>query len=247
MSPITHRHALALALTAGGFISSCIMAGGGPVTTTNVDAASPKTSDDTLAKVGDFAVISDQAKRSQALFIEAGKVLQHPRCLNCHPNDDRPRQRDLETHVPAVLRGDDDHGIVGLRCDSCHQMQNVQGTRVPGAPKWGLAPLSMAWQGKSLGEICEQLKDKQRNGGKTLDEIVDHTAHDALVAWGWTPGADREPAPGTQQAFGELFAAWVETGAHCPPHDPTTAVFPADAIIKTSNATTTSKATGAQR
>jgi hypothetical protein len=27
----------------------------------------------------------DQASRSIALFREAGKVLQHPRCLNCHP------------------------------------------------------------------------------------------------------------------------------------------------------------------
>ena len=40
--------------------------------------------------------------------------------------------------------------------------------------------------------------------------------HDELVAWGWAPGADREPAPGTQEAFGALVAAWVETGAECP-------------------------------
>ena len=29
----------------------------------------------------------------------------------------------------------------------------------------------MAWEGKSLGQICEQIKDPARNGGKTLDEI----------------------------------------------------------------------------
>ena len=30
------------------------------------------------------------------------------------------------------------------------------------------------------------------------------------------PGADREPAPGTQEQFGAIIAAWVQTGAECP-------------------------------
>jgi hypothetical protein len=87
---------------------------------------------------------------------------------------------------------------------------------VPGAPKWALAPAEMAWEGKSLAHICAQLKDPKRNGGKTLTQIVEHTAHDPLVAWGWSPGADRQPAPGTQQQFGALVQAWMDTGAHCP-------------------------------
>ena len=40
----------------------------------------------------------------------------------------------------------------------------------------------------------------RRNGGKALAAIVEHNAHDELVGWGWHPGADREPAPGTQAA-----------------------------------------------
>jgi hypothetical protein len=75
----------------------------------------------------------------------------------------------------------------------------------------------MAWDGKAPRAICEQLKDPKRNGGKTLAQIAHHNAHDELVAWGWRPGADREPAPGTQKQFGALFEAWVETGAECPP------------------------------
>jgi hypothetical protein len=50
-----------------------------------------------------------------------------------------------------------------------------------------------------------------------LPQIVDHSAHDALVAWGWAPGSEREPAPGSQAQFAALIAAWVETGAECPP------------------------------
>jgi hypothetical protein len=74
----------------------------------------------------------------------------------------------------------------------------------------------MAWVGRSPHAICEQLKDPKRNGGKTLAQIVEHNAHDELVGWGWKPGAGREPAPGTQEQFGAIVAAWVETGAECP-------------------------------
>jgi hypothetical protein len=87
---------------------------------------------------------------------------------------------------------------------------------IPGNPAWHLAPIEMAWVGKSLGEICQQLKDPARNGGRDLSKIVEHMSHDSLVGWGWNPGEGREPAPGTQAEFGELIKAWVDTGAACP-------------------------------
>ena len=65
-------------------------------------------------------------------------------------------------------------------------------------------------------QICEQLKDRARNGGKSLDEIVHHAEKDELVAWGWSPGADRTKAPGTQAKFGALVRAWAASGAVCP-------------------------------
>jgi len=74
----------------------------------------------------------------------------------------------------------------------------------------------MAWVGKGPHALCEQLKDPARNGGKTLAQIADHAAHDKLVAWGWSPGADRTPALGTQAQFGALVAAWIQDGAACP-------------------------------
>ena len=79
-----------------------------------------------------------------------------------------------------------------------------------------MAPLSMAWQQKSLAQICAQIKDPARNGGKTLAQIQEHMAHDTLVGWGWHPGGTREPAPGTQEQLGALTAAWIATGAECP-------------------------------
>ena len=182
-------------------------------------AATPRLPSD-LRDPASFSGIVDPVERSRALFMEASRVMLHPRCVNCHPSDDSPRQRDAhELHNPPVLRGDDDKGIPGLRCDSCHQDRNVELARVPGTPGWHLAPKSMPWLDKTPGAICKQVKDPKRNGGKTLAQIVDHSAHDKLVAWGWAPGSGREPAPGNQPRFGALMAAWVETGAACPPEE----------------------------
>lgn len=163
-----------------------------------------------------FAGIRDPAARSAALFTEAGKVLQHSRCLNCHPDGDRPSQGTGYPHQPPVQRGADGLGVTAMRCPACHQAANFDPGRVPGHPQWHLAPASMAWQRRSLSEICAQVKDPARNGGHSLAEIVEHMAHDSLVGWAWNPGAGREPAPGTQAAFGALMKAWVESGARCP-------------------------------
>lgn len=177
----------------------------------------PEVAPGELRAVAAFDGIGDRGARSQALFLEMGRVLMHPRCLNCHPNGDVPHQgMEMSLHDPPVLRGPKDRGVVGMECAGCHQDRNQPHTRVPGAPAWHLAPIEMAWVGKSAAAICAQIKDPARNGGKSLAEIVEHNKHDALVAWGWAPGADREPAPGTQAQFGELSAAWVETGAECP-------------------------------
>jgi hypothetical protein len=80
----------------------------------------------------------------------------------------------------------------------------------------GLAPIEMAWQGKTSGEICRQIKDPGRNGGRSLELLHEDAANDDLVAWGWHPGAGREPAPGTQELFGRLVRAWIDSGAECP-------------------------------
>jgi hypothetical protein len=163
-----------------------------------------------------FAAIRDPAARSAALFTEAGKVLQHPRCLNCHPDGDRPSQGDVYPHQPAVHRGPDGLGVTTMRCATCHQTANFEPGHVPGNPKWRLAPADMAWQKRTLAQICEQVKDPARNGGHSLPEIVDHMTKDELVGWAWKPGVAREPAPGTQAAFGALVRAWVDSGAACP-------------------------------
>lgn len=202
-----------MAAVAVAFGLSCSgSAAGGPAL-----SALPPSPPDALRPPAAFAGISDRVERSRALFAEAGRVLRHPRCLNCHPAGDTPAQGELGfAHDPPVLRGADGAGVPGLECGSCHQDRNLDAARVPGAPSWRLAPAAMAWRGATLPAICAQLKDRARNGGRSSAELVDHAAHDPLVAWGWRPGPGRAAAPGSQGEFGALVAAWIETGAECP-------------------------------
>jgi hypothetical protein len=195
-------------------------------------STSVSVSSETLARIGQriegqlrpasaFGSIADRDQRSAALFIELGAVITHPRCTNCHPRTDSPLQGDQRVlHSPPVTRGPDGHGVAGMQCSTCHGPRHVPFDAgpgsIPGNAKWALAPAEMAWEGKSIGEICEQLRDRTRNGGMTLAEIQHHNAEDILVAYGWDPGPGRQPAPGTQREFGELTQAWIDSGAICP-------------------------------
>jgi len=171
----------------------------------------------TLSAPESFASITDEGVRSAAIFNELGKVLTSPRCLNCHPAGDRPRQGDNQRlHQPPVFRGTDGLGLTAMRCPICHQKANYDPGRVPGHDPWMLAPREMAWEGKTLAEICVQIKDPERNGGKSLADLVHHIGDDSLVAWAWSPGYGRTPAPGSQQEAKVLAQAWVDFGAGCP-------------------------------
>lgn len=186
--------------------------------------SSPQASQAALRSPESFADIADDAERSAAIFTEMSRVLTHPRCVNCHPSGDRPLQgEDGRPHEPAAARGRNGFGPPGMRCSTCHSSENIAlpgvapDFSVPGSPSWHLAPAEMAWEGLSVAEICAQMTDPERNGGMSLDEIVEHLAADSLVGWGWQPGAGRQPPPGNQQQLESLARAWAETGAACPP------------------------------
>src|SRR5882757_5543885 len=100
-----------------------------------------ETASHALAGPESFAAIGDTEARSAAIFTELGKVLTHPRCVNCHPASDRPRQGDeRRPHQPPVERGADGRGLPAMRCSICHQQANFDPGRVPGDPAWHLAP-----------------------------------------------------------------------------------------------------------
>jgi hypothetical protein len=169
----------------------------------------------TLQPPSAFTAIPDPGERSRAIFSELAKVLTHPRCMNCHPATNRLLQGDdKHPHRPVATRD--------TPCVTCHTDRNFtlhEGASyrsIPGHPRWMAAPIEMAWEGKSVGEICRQIKDPDRNGGRNLSLLHEHLAHDDLVAWGWQPGAGRDAAPGSQALLGELVQAWIDTGGLCP-------------------------------
>jgi hypothetical protein len=157
------------------------------------------------------------AAASKAAFLEAYKVLMHPRCMNCHPNGDVPLQGDdSHLHTQNVQRGPAGKGKYALKCANCHQEANLAGDNLPpGNPNWHLPPpeMRMIFQGRTAGELAKQLKDPTLNGGKTLEQIYEHVAHDELVAWGWSPGDGRDPPPLSHDEFNEKVRVWIDNGA----------------------------------
>ena len=160
--------------------------------------------------------VSDEA------FDKMMQVLTHKRCVNCHPSGDRPRQgEDSHYHNFGVRRGPDNHGVAALKCESCHQPENNNLSGVPGAPEWSLAPISMAWEGLSRVEIAQSMLDPTKNGGRSLEEIVEHLTEHALVLWAWEPGIDaegnpREKPPVPKEEYIQAVKEWAESGAHIP-------------------------------
>jgi hypothetical protein len=159
---------------------------------------------------------------SVRLYMQMHAVLSHPRCINCHPRDDAPKQGlDQHVHIPPITRGPHDRGPLGLSCSACHTHANYDPGGVPGAPGWHLAPASMAWEDKSAGELCRALTDRSKNGNRDLQATVEHLTEDKLVAWGWEPGINvygkpREPVPVPKAEFNRTVMAWAETGGACP-------------------------------
>src|SRR4051794_9169537 len=69
-----------------------------------------------------FADIQNARERSMALFSEAGKVIAHPRCMNCHPATGRPLQGDdRHPHIPKVEGGSAGTGVAGLSRTARHR------------------------------------------------------------------------------------------------------------------------------
>jgi hypothetical protein len=163
---------------------------------------------------------SDARAKSAALFVQMAPVLQSPRCMNCHTSTEFPRQDDdRHRHIMLVMRGPGDHGVPALQCQACHHDKNSASTGVPGAPDWHMAPLSMAWEGLSVGQLCRLILDPHK-GGISPDQFIPHLQTD-LVKWAWSPGNDldghpRAAPPIERDKFIALAQQWIDSGASCP-------------------------------
>lgn len=153
-------------------------------------------------------------------FVSVARVLQSPRCMNCHPVGDAPLQTDRSIpHAQNITRASVE---AGLACATCHQTRNSEALGIPGgppgAPKWGLPPKEtpMVFQGLTVTQLCEQLKDPERNGHKDLEALFEHMDKDPLVMWGWAPGGKRTLPPLDHATFSAAVRTWVSSGGACP-------------------------------
>jgi hypothetical protein len=82
---------------------------------------------------------------------------------------------------------------------------------------WRLPPAqhTMVFAGLTSAALCEQLKDPERNGGKSMAALIEHVSADPLVMWGWSPGYARKPVPIAHEEFVRAFKTWAAAGAPC--------------------------------
>lgn len=163
---------------------------------------------------------ADKTAAGKRAFVDVARVLQSPRCMNCHPAGDRPLQTDKSRpHAMNISRTSIASGVA---CSTCHQTRNSEVLGIfagpPGAPNWNLpaADMPLVFQGKTVTALCEQLKDPARNGHKTLAQLLEHVSHDPLVLWGWKPGGKRTTPPLPHAKFVAAFATWVAGDGACP-------------------------------
>jgi hypothetical protein len=154
---------------------------------------------------------------SVAAFREVAKVLNHPRCMNCHTTVNWPTQGDdRQRHTFNVMRGADGGGPPGVRCTTCHQDKNQDQMNIPGAKNWHMAPVSQGWTNLTPAQLCKALLDPAKNGGLTGAKVIHHLKADPLVLWAWTPGGKRKAPDVPHAKFLAAAETWIKKGAECP-------------------------------
>ena len=123
-----------------------------------------------------------------------------------------------------INAGDSRIGAETIPCSTCHRTSQKLDSENHAPPHfgldWRLAPVEFEWFGKSEKEVCEQLKDPERNGDRDWKGLAEHLVIDAghrgPVLWGWNPGGDRESAPYSLQEHVDDMVIWGAAGQPCP-------------------------------
>lgn len=159
-------------------------------------------------------------------WVRIYEVTSHPRCANCHvgesdvPMWSGPSYGQAKPHGMGIRAGESRIGAETLACITCHAESERAQLKPHMAPRvgatWMLAPPEADWFGRSSNEICTQLRDPARNGGRDYAALADHIGHDVILSWAWSPGAGREPAPYSLDAHIRDIHIWGAAGQPCP-------------------------------
>ena len=153
------------------------------------------------------------------------EVTSHPRCSNCYVGADNrpmwsgPSYGKARPHGMNINAGESRIGDEYVPCSTCHAYREGLNDMPHAAPQvamnWQLAPVEAEWFGKSSAEICNQLRDPERNGGRDHLQLASHLDHDLILHWAWNPGGGREPAPYSLQEHVNDVLAWGVSGFPC--------------------------------
>lgn len=181
------------------------------------------------AEGGNVTIVPPEAASQQdglAAFARIYEVASHPRCSNCHVGADNrpmwsgPSYGTTRPHGMNINAGENRIGAETLPCATCHAVSDRLNDTPHAAPQvamtWQLAPVEAAWFGKSEVEICTQLRDPDRNGGRDMLALASHLDHDLILHWAWNPGGGREPAPYSLQEHVNDILTWGVAGFPCP-------------------------------
>lgn len=173
-----------------------------------LDIASDPIIEPEESDVAYAAIVQDDAEEA---FHKMMKVLTHPRCTNCHPQNNE--------HLK--LGGATNLGIENKQCSTCHQDSNNKYSGVPGAPDWAMAPPSMGWQGLNKYEIARAMMDREKNGNRSPEDIMHHLTEHELVLWAWEPGVHTDGTPREKpsvpkEEYIKAVKEWIEAGAIIP-------------------------------
>ena len=174
------------------------------------------------------ASVSEQVSREEGLeaWTRIYDVASHPRCANCHVGADHvpmwsgPSYGKTRPHGMNINAGASRIGAETLLCATCHAYRDTGVHDVPhAAPQvaapWRLAPVEAEWFGKSSDYICAQLRDPERNGNRSFEDIAKHLNHDVILHWAWNPGGGREPAPHSLEQHVKDIITWGRSGMPC--------------------------------
>jgi hypothetical protein len=160
-----------------------------------------------------------------AAWDRAYEVTSHPRCSNCHVGPENrpmwsgPAYGKTRQHGMNINAGESRIGAETIQCSTCHAYREGVNEMPHGAPQvamnWRLPPVEAEWFGKSSDEICNQLRDPARNGGRTMIELAEHLNHDLILHWAWNPGGGRESAPYSLQEHIDDLLEWGVAGFPC--------------------------------
>lgn len=188
---------------------------------------SPAYAEGEVVEINPPAVGSVTVEEGLQAWARIYEVTSHPRCSNCHvgatnrPMWSGPTYGKTRPHGMNINAGDSRIGAEYVPCATCHALRETGDNDMPhAAPQvamnWQLAPVEAEWFGKSTAEICAQLSDTERNGGRDFLEIANHLDHDLILHWAWRPGGGREPAPYSLQEHVNDVLSWGVAGMPCP-------------------------------